>query len=162
MKVIIIGASTTGKTTILKKLAATMSQLPLQEADEVLTKLNGGTYPQDSQVKMTGLVPIMVQQILRSKQIIFFTNTDYFTIQDLTNVKNTGFTIILLNLPKANMLQRNKKRVLREGYDDLSQYFDSMIRYQESVINAGLIDKVINANQSIDNILSELQPYIYE
>ena len=155
MKVIIIGASTTGKTTILKHLKQTHNLL-IQEADDILTELNGGTYPQDSRIKMSTLAPIMVTQVLNQDQIIFFTNARYFSVTDLISARNKGFKIILLSLTKKKMLERNKERVKYKGYDDLSKYFDDMILYEEKIIKAGLFDNVIDVNQPIENIISQI------
>jgi len=155
MKVIIIGASTTGKTTILKHLKQTHNLL-IQEADDILTELNGGTYPQDSRIKMSTLAPIMVTQVLNQDQIIFFTNAHYFSVTDLISARNKGFKIILLSLTKKKMLERNKERVKYKGYDDLSKYFDDMILYEEKIIKAGLFDNVIDVNQPIENIISQI------
>jgi broad-specificity NMP kinase len=92
MKILIIGASTTGKTTLIKYLANCLD-LPIQEADDILTELNGGTYPQDSKKKREVIVPTMVAQILNKPKIIFFTNAHYFKIDDLIEARDRGFTI---------------------------------------------------------------------
>ena len=54
------------------------------------------------------------------------------------------------------MLERNKERVKYKGYDDLSKYFDDMILYEEKIIKAGLFDNVIDVNQPIENIISQI------
>ncbi|MFZ2199345.1 MAG: hypothetical protein WAV40_00980 [Microgenomates group bacterium] len=156
MKILVIGASTTGKTTLIKHLLSKAPELPIQEADDVLTSLNGGTYPVDSQRKHEVLAPKMVKQILNQKSIIFFTNAHYFKLKDLIEARRRSFMIILLKLPRGIMLTRNINRVKHEGYDNLAQYFDDMLRYQDKVLEVKLVDAIIDTNRPIDDVISDL------
>ena len=56
MKAIIIGASLSGKTTVIRELRK-ISKIPISEIDEKLTEMNGGTYPADSNYKNNILAP---------------------------------------------------------------------------------------------------------
>lgn len=157
MHVIIIGASTTGKTTIAKHLGQELPELPIQEADAILTNLNGGAYPQDTELKMKKLAPTMVKQVLAQPEIIFFTNTDYFTIQDLAAARNDSFRVVLLQLAKKKMLERNQQRVAEDGYDDLSSYFDSMLDYQQKIIDAEMVDQIVDCDQTIEKVVAQIK-----
>ncbi len=159
MKVIIIGASTTGKTTIIKHLAEELS-FPIQESDDVLTSLNGGTYPLDSRLKREVLTPTMVNLVLNQQEIIFFTNAHYFNVANLVTAKKSGFKIILLTLTKEKMLSRNEKRIKDEGYDDLEQYFDNMLLYQQEIIKAGMVDEVIDVDKSLVEVLAQIKQIV--
>ena len=88
MKVIVIGPSLSGKTTLIRQLQKRISE-PISEIDNELTKMNGGSFPADPEYKHTVLAPKVVQKVLESDNIIFFTNTDYFT-KEVTGTRYTG------------------------------------------------------------------------
>ena len=94
------------------------------EIDEELTRLNNGVYPADNEYKVKVLTPRIVNSILKQKEIIFFTNTNYFSISDLRGAHKNGFTIIQLHLSLAEATKRNWYRVNNEGYSDLSEWLN--------------------------------------
>ena len=77
MKAIVIGASLSGKTTLISHLRKNF-KLPFSEIDEELTRVNNGKYPEDSEYKVEVLAPGIVSDILHREDIVFFTNTDYY------------------------------------------------------------------------------------
>jgi len=155
MKAIIIGTSLSGKTTLVRYLR-TSTKLPILEVDEELTRLNNGTYPTDDKYKHAVLIPQIVEDILNRDDVVFFTNTDYFTPTDLKDARNKGFKIFQLWLDLNELQKRNKFRVKNEGYSDLSQGLEGMVNYQTIIKEEGLIDKVIDAKQATENIANEL------
>lgn len=159
MKIIIIGTSLSGKTTLLQHLKSN-TELPLSEIDDELTKLNGGTYPVDSDLKHKKLAPQVIQEVLAREKVIFFTNTDYFTEEDLKKAKERGFKIVQLNLSLGILMKRNKNRVEKEGYQDMSEWLKGMVAYQEKIEELGLVDHVLDGNQSTEKITQELQVLI--
>jgi predicted kinase len=155
MKTIVIGPSLSGKTTLVKQLRST-TNLPISEIDEELTRLNNGEYPSDSDYKNRVLVPHIVQQILSQNEIIFFTNTNYFSIDDLKLARQKGFKIVVLSLSLEELQKRNISRVKNEGYADQSQWFAGMLKYLQQIIDEGVVDKVIDGNQSQQAIIEDL------
>jgi guanylate kinase len=153
-KAIVIGASLSGKTTIIKYLR-TNTELLVSEIDEELTVLNNGEFPKDPQYKNEVLFPKVLEKILNSKNIVFFTNTWYFTIKDLQEARAKGFKIIQLSLSLDTLLRRNRERVT-EGYDNMEKYLKGMIEYQEMIKTRGMVDYVINGDQSVERIFSKL------
>jgi len=158
-KAIIIGASTVGKTTLLKQLKA-HTQLAISESDDKLISLNGGEFPKDYNYKRNVLAPKMVADVLLQKRIIFFSNVDYFTYQDLITARQRGFKLIQLILPREDMESRNNHRIKHEGYDDLTIHFDRMEAYQKNIFDKDMIDKVITTNKPVENVLQELMDYL--
>lgn len=156
MKALIIGTSLSGKTTIIRYLRP-KSHVPILEMDEELKILNNGEYPEDIEYKLKVLTPKIINKILNLKNIIFFTNTDYFTVDDLFIAKKRGFKIIQLELELDQLKQRNEYRVKKEGYEDLSKWFKGMLQYQEVLRNKGIVDKIIHADQPVKNIVKEIQ-----
>lgn len=154
-KAIIIGTSLTGKTTLIRYLRET-SNLQIQEIDEELTKLNDGSYPKDNNHKNTVLAPQIKAMVLDSKDILFFTNAHYFTPEDLQAARSKGFKIIQLFVDKEELEKRNRKRIENEGYEDHSQWFDSMLQYQKEIKEQGLVDAIIETNKPVEEISQEL------
>lgn len=159
MKVIVIGISTTGKTTLVKYLRQ-HTKLRVSEIDEELTKLNHGKFPFDDNYRNEALGPQVVQKVLQSDNIIFFTNTDYFSINDLITAKNNGFKIIQLKLSTDDLKKRNAYRVKREGYEDHTHWFGGMLAYQEKIRNKKIVDKIINAHQLTKKIAEDLLTFL--
>ena len=154
MKVIIIGASLSGKTTLIRYLQSRESEIPIEEMDALLTRENGGVFPIDINRK-NELAREVVRKILTEDKIIFFTNTDYFTLNDLFEAKRNGFKIIQLVLEIEELQKRNKYRSENKGYEDLSQWLGGMIRYQKEIKDAGLVDKILDAKLSPADLASE-------
>ena len=159
MKAIVIGTSLAGKTTLIRQLRSQTS-LPISEIDEELTLLNDGEYPADFKLKHEIVTPKVIKKILDLESIIFFTNTNYFSIDDLREAKKLGFKIVQLDLSLDELIKRNESRMKNEGYDDMGQWLEGMLLYQAEVKDAGLVGKVISANRPTEIIAKELTEYI--
>lgn len=155
MKIIVIGPSLSGKTTLARELRKTIGS-PISEMDEELTNLNGGQFPLDSVKKHTILAPKITEKILNMDDILFFTNTDYFTPNDLQRAKNNGFKIIQINIGYEELIKRNDQRVKNEKYDDLSVWLKGMLSYQEDIKKRGLVDETIDGNKPIPEVINQL------
>lgn len=153
-KVIIIGTSLAGKTTLVKRLRSIID-LPISEVDEELTKLNGGTFPIDSEYRSNVLFPKVAELILNKSDIIFFTNTDYFLVRQLEEAKQKGFLIICLEVSLEVLKERNSNR-MNEGYDDLEEYLEDMVEYQSVIKEKNLFDFIIDGEQTVERVTSEL------
>ncbi|MEN8252870.1 MAG: hypothetical protein ABFQ62_00620 [Patescibacteria group bacterium] len=158
MKAIIIAPSLSGKTSIIKYLQENYD-FNVSEMDEELTKINNGKFPEDAKSKHDVLAFKVIKQILLLKDIIFFTNTNYFSDQDLIKAKELGFKIIQLDLSIEELRKRNKKRMENEGYDDMSRWLDGMVEYQENIFEKGFVDRKISAVQPASEAVKDLLDY---
>lgn len=109
-----------------------------------------------NQQKHSVLAPQIIKEVLNTDNIIFFTNTDYFTHSDLQTAHQKGFKILQLFLDLEALQKRNTARVQQEGYTDLSQWLEGMVHYQKELQKKRLVDKVIRADKSIETIANEL------
>lgn len=155
MKAIIIGTSLSGKTTLIRYLR-TVVDAPISEMDEELTVRNNGEFPSDYEYKSKVLTPQIVKDVLSKESVLFFTNTDYFSHDDLRNARENNFTIIQLDLGLDSLKVRNKLRVENDGYADLSQWLEGMNQYQENIKKLGLVDATVNMDQPVEVIATEL------
>jgi hypothetical protein len=158
-KAIVIGASTVGKTTIIRHLRDKYN-LSVYEFDEELNRRNGGTYPFDVEYRRNVLVPSVQNDILNRDSVLFFTNTRCFTQEDIKHARSRGFRIVQLILDRDEMVRRNKQRMDKEGYSDHASYFDEMILYQQKLLERDMVDKVVDASRSVKVIADELLSYL--
>lgn len=155
MKAIIIGPSLSGKTTLVRYLRKN-TDFSIAEIDEELTRLNKGEYPSDDKYKHEVLAPQVIDSVLDEDNILFFTNTDYFRVEDLKTAKNRGFKIVQLKLDLEELERRNKLRVEKEGYSDLSQWLKGMVDYQRKISEQGLVDLTLDASLPTEGIANDL------
>lgn len=155
MKIVIIGTSASGKSTILKYLRVNTS-FNIKEIDEELTLINNNEYPVDFELKHKVLAPKIIDEVLKADEIIFFSNTNYFQFEDLRRARSRGFRILQLIVPIEELLIRNKYRLDHLGYDDLNEYFEGMLKYQQKISNLGLVDMVIDGRLSVDEIANKI------
>ncbi len=154
-KLIVVGVSTAGKTTLVRHLR-TEYQVEVLEFDEELTRLNGGAYPFDVDHRRNVIVPIIQQDILGRHSVVFFTNPYCFTLKQVERARATGFRIVELSLDREEMERRNRQRVEHEGYRDHGPYLDEMIEHQTALSEHGLIDRSIDASKPTAVIAEEL------
>jgi len=127
-----------------------------------LTRLNGGHYPKDENYKNAVLTPQIKSKVLLRNSILFFTNAHYFTPADLQTARHRGFKIVQLFVDKRELEKRNKHRMENEGYEDHSQWFDSMLQYQKEIHDEGFVDKVIETNKPIEEVAQELIAFLQQ
>ncbi|MFZ2152499.1 MAG: hypothetical protein WAV41_00375 [Microgenomates group bacterium] len=150
MKIIVVGASLSGKTTLVKYLRSL--KVDCSEIDEELTLQNGGTYPTDINQKHLELIPKIIKDLLSQKQALFFTNTDYFTLDDLRLARSSDFKIYLLDINLPELVKRNKYRMEHEKYEDMSPWLEDMVDYQNDLKKSGLVDKIIDATLPVEDL----------
>lgn len=155
MKGIVIGASLTGETSLIKYFRRN-TNLQVQEIDEEIKDRSGGKWPTDDVYRFKVLGQKIIDDVLGSDDIIFFTNADYFTGNNLKAARKKGFKVIQLYLDLGEIEKRNKYRMKHEGYGDFTKWLKSMLAYQERIKRQGLVDGVITANKPVEKIAEEI------
>lgn len=155
MKAIVIGASLSGKTTLIKYLRKN-TKLIVREIDEEVEERSGGDWPVDDDYRFNVLGKNIIGDLLKKDNIIFFTNTDYFSSEDLEKAHKKGFKIIQLHIELSELKRRNEYRMKHEGYDDFTKWLKGMVGYQEKIKSEGHIDAIIDANKPVEIITQEI------
>ncbi len=159
LKAIIIGTSLAGKTTLIRYLRE-VTDWPVSEIDEEVSLRNGGVWPKDIAYKNEVLVPSILAKVLTSDEIVFFTNTFYFSPEVLQTARDNGFSIVQLYVDREVMEKRNIYRMAHESYDDQQQWFDGMLEYQRTIQELGLVDTVIQTDKPVATVAAELKKFL--
>lgn len=159
VKLIVIGVSTVGKTTLVRHLRREY-QADVLEFDEELIRRNGGTYPSDVHHRRNVVVPAIQEDILDRQSIVFFTNPYCFTPDQVALARQTGFRIVELVLDRAEMERRNAHRMAEEGYADHSSYLDEMIEHQQALTTRNVIDLSLDASTPTTKIAEALVSFM--
>ena len=156
MKVLVIGASCSGKTTLVRFLRAT-TQLPILEIDEELVRVNDGA--SSSSIMISSFkywLRRLSGKCWRWTPSFSSGNTDYFTAEDLEAARRRGFKVIQLELALDQLQERNLYRVANDGYPDNSEWLPGMIEYQATMKSKGLFHRTISADSPVEVVAAEL------
>jgi len=153
MKLFVFGAQCSGKTTLVKYLRKTTS-LPVVERDDEVLSLNDGNWPKNDDAKGQEIFGKVIQAALMADDIIFFIN--HTTVDQAKLFKQAGFSIILLDVKRSELLRRNQQRVEEEGYDDASKWIELQLKDIQELEKHGLIDHVIDGEQSTKLVAEKL------
>ena len=149
-KIVVLGPQCSGKTTLVKYLQEHDSLLPVVDEDELLTKLNGGTFPFENK---ESLLLQVEEKVKNADSIIFFTShcSPFF----LKELKAKGYKIVQLEIDMPTLVERNQKRMKEEGYPDSTQWLESGVALCKAIQEQGLIDKVVDANRPVETVANE-------
>ncbi len=117
--------------------------------------INDGVFPLDTEYKNNILFPKVANLILSKSEIIFFTNSWYFSIQQLEEAREKGFKIVQLQVSLDVLKKRNIERQ-NKGYDNLEQYLKDMVEYQRIIKKQNLVDYIVDGEQQVEKVTSDL------
>ncbi len=152
-KIIVIGASTGGKSTFMRYLRQ-HTDLVVAEMDEEIVKLNGNKWPTDDDYRNTVLVPKITKEIIDKDKVIYISS--YVPDELAEEAKRKGFVIVLLEVSLEQLKERNAKRMVEEGYESVATYFDVQLNGFKQLKEKGLIDKTIDGHRSTEMIAEEI------
>ena len=143
MKTIIIGASLSGKTTLVEYFRS--QKIDCIDIDNQLSL-------SDNEKKYSEVIPKIITDIFAKNEILFFTHTDYLTLDDLRQARSLGFTIFQLELTLPELIKRNTL----SGSEELTPWLEDMIDYQNELKKIGLIDKSLDATLPVEKLAKEI------
>lgn len=156
LKVIILGAPCTGKTTLVNLLREKTS-LPLYEMDEEIRKMNSGLWPEKD--LYNSLSVEIFNKILSEKRIVYFTS--YFPADLLQQAIKTGFKIIQLTCPEDELLKRHSERMSNDPtLEDESEGLKENAKYQQKISEQGIVDFFVPTEINIDITAEKLLVYL--
>ncbi len=152
-KLIILAPSAGGKSTLMRYLRQ-HTDLHVVETDEEVVRANSGEWPSDDAYKNEVLIPLTINEIISRDQVIYLMKD--MPIELLRKAIKSGFKVIVLKLSKEQLLNRNKKRMTEEGYDDAAEWFDGQLQELDLFDKEGLVDRRIDGDLSTEEIAQEV------
>lgn len=105
--------------------------------------------------KILILLPKILKEIIANDDDVIFL-ASYVPTALLKDAKEKGFSIMLLQLSINVLNERNKKRMAQESYQDATPWLQMQLDNFSKLQSELLIDKVIDGNQPVEIIASEL------
>ena len=152
-KLIILAPSCGGKSSLMRYLRE-KTDLHIAETDEEVMKANGDVWP-DDKLKNEILVPKTTLEIIARENVIYFAS--YVPPELLVEAKARGFKIGVLEVPIEVLRKRNVQRMKVEGYDDVSQWFEAQLNGFKLLMERGIVDFSLDANQDIGKVAQAIQ-----
>lgn len=152
-KLVIIGASTSGKSTLMRHLRK-HTQLNVIEMDEEIVKLYKGNWPRDDTYRNSVLVPEITKKIISMNEVVYISS--YVPDELVREASMQGFTILLLEVGLEQLKARDKKRMAEEKYKSVNKYFSMQLNGIKRLKEKGLIDKVIDGHKTTEEIANEV------
>ena len=155
-KIIVLAPSCGGKSSLMRYLRE-HTDLQIAETDEEVMKANNDVWP-DNDLKNQVLVPQTTKEIISRKNVIYFAS--YIPDDLLIETKQKGFKIVILEVPLKILIERNKKRMAEEKYDDVSPWFSGQLDNFRELKSKGIMNYSINGNQDIEKVADDLKTFV--
>lgn len=153
MKLIILGAPLTGKTTLTNYLKTT-TKLPILDMDKELLRLNDGKWPGIYPELNKQLVQQVIADVLGREEVIL--SAFYFGLDELREARSKGFEVVQLEVDRKTTEARNEIRLRSEPRNDAFNYYEKNVEYQMKIRELGLVDRVIVSDKPTVQIAKEL------
>ncbi len=157
-KLLILAPSAGGKSTLMRYLRD-HTKLNIAETDEEVMNANNDVWP-DDKLKNKILVPQITKEIISRPEVVYFAS--YVPDELIKEARNKGFKIILLDLTIEQLAERNNKRMSIENYQDATPWLQLQLDTFKRIQKDGLIDLVIDGNQSVKDLAKQIQELSYE
>jgi shikimate kinase len=157
VKLFVLGAAASGKTTVAASLRASAPALAVWDTDDEILRLNGNTWP-SIEDKNHRLLPQVVDAAARQQEIVLLNS--YMPLELALTLKQSGFAIVLLEVSREELRRRHRKRAAEAGWSN-----EEWLEWEQSAIeelrDQGLLDHVVSGEQPTVDIarrLLELRP----
>lgn len=128
------------------------------EMDEEVMRENGNKWPNDNIYKDQVLVPKIVRKILKEDDVLYLAS--YVPEDLLIQARTQGFKVLLLDVSMKELIRRNRERIDIEHYADASPWLQLQIDTFAKLKDRGLLDMVIDGNDSTKDIASAISNYV--
>jgi len=151
-KLIILAPSAGGKSTLMRYLRE-HSKLHIAETDEEVMKANNNVWPND-ELKNKILVPQTTKEIISRDSVVYFAS--YIPVELIKEARINGFEVILLEISMESLIERNKKRMSTENYQDATPWFKMQLDTYELLKKSRLIDSIIDGTQTVEVLSKQI------
>lgn len=160
MRVVILGTTGSGKSTVANKLRRKY-QLPVLEVDNEVSRLNNGKWPK-SQTLVDKLFEKTNQYVLDTNDVIYI--TPYLSKENIIKFYNKGFTFIELHANIDALLKRRIKRdnPSKQEIERFTQNYQGYFEITQDPAIAKLFTKSIDTTKKtkgevLNDILNQLE-----
>lgn len=149
MKIFILGAPASGKTTIASKIRE-VSDVRAIDADDEIIALNNGVWP-DIETKNNTLLPRVVEEAINADAVVLFNS--YMPAAELDRLKTAGFKIMLLEVSEKELERRHiERQTTTEGWRN-EEWFEWHQAIIKELRKKKYIDEVISGEQLTQEIV---------
>lgn len=106
MKILLLGISGSGKSTVSKLIAEKLN-LKLIEADDTVEKINGGSWPESDEIITKGF-EIANNEVAKEDDVVFVTS--WLSREDIKKFVELGFIIFEMHADFEELVRRKKER----------------------------------------------------
>ena len=149
MKIFILGAPASGKTTIAAQIRE-VSDVKAIDVDDEIIALNNDVWP-DIETKNNILLPRVIDEATKADNVILFNS--YMPVKELEKLRDAGFKIVLLEVSEKELKRRHiERQTVTEGWRN-EEWFDWHQTIIKELHNKGYIDDVMSGEQTTQEIV---------
>ncbi len=160
MKLLLLGLSASGKSTVAKKISEKFN-LKLLEADDTVEKINGGTWPDNDETITKGF-KIANDEALQSDNILYVIS--WLTHKEIKRFLNAGFKIVEMHAEFEELVKRKLKRD-NETPERIEKFKLTYIEYFNTVLNENIKDlyrvSIDTTNKTVVDIENIIAQHIF-
>ncbi len=157
MKLLLLGLSASGKSSVAKAVADKFN-LNLIEADDVVEKINGGTWPDSDEIVTKGF-KMTNREVLNMDNVLYVIS--WLTHKEIKNFLKAGFKIVEMHAEFDELVKRKKQRD-NISPEKIEKFKLTYIEYFNTVLNENIkdqysisIDTTNKTTPDIENIITQ-------
>lgn len=137
-----LGACCSGKSTLRERLG--LDHPNVIECDDAVLQAAGGSWPASAEENHR-LVIESARSAIAMTDVTFLTS--WVPTELLDAARDSGFSVVLLSVPKDELERRNHDRLALGGYSDVAHWFDHQLENYAELCTLGLIDVVLDGTR---------------
>lgn len=135
MKLLLIGLSGSGKSTVAKLIAGKFN-LKLVEADDTVEKINGGSWPDNDEIITKGF-KMANREVLNMDNVLYVIS--WLTHKEIKKFLNAGFKIVEMHADFDELVRRKKERD-KISEEKIEKFKLTYIEYFNTILNSTIKD----------------------